>query len=271
MCARKYPVSRSDPKTKKILLSVAGFDPSSGAGVTLDLKVFHKYGFYGMGILTSLTSQNTQKIKHIHCPSSRFLLEQYRLLRDEVEFSGIKVGMIGCEDNIGVIEEILSDNSNLPIVIDPVFRSGGGKWLVEKKSIPSYIAKIRGGASLLTPNLYEAGWISGRKVAGLEEMHACAEKIFDLTSIPCLIKGGHLPDQNVDILFTGRDFFRFENEKLDQAVHGTGCFLSSSILCHLANGSSLVQAASLAIEATHEAMKGALKLGKGQLIFSLLP
>jgi hydroxymethylpyrimidine/phosphomethylpyrimidine kinase len=267
MYSKKYPMSKSNPKTKKILLSVAGFDPSSGAGVTLDLKVFQKYGFHGMGILTSVTSQNTQKIKQIHCPSPQFLFEQYRLLRDEVEFSGIKVGMIGCKDNVRVIVEILSDNSNLPIVIDPVFRSGGGKWLVEKKSIPAYISKIRGSASLLTPNLSEAEWISGMKVASLEEMHASAEKIFDLTSIPCLIKGGHLPDQNVDILYNGKNFFRFENEKLELAVHGTGCFLSSSILCHLANGSSLVQAVSLAIKATHEAIKGALKLGKGQLIF----
>jgi hydroxymethylpyrimidine/phosphomethylpyrimidine kinase len=98
-------------------------------------------------------------------------------------------------------------------------------------------------------------------------MHTSAEKIFDLTSIPCLIKGGHLPEQNVDILFDGNAFIRFKNKRLKQAVHGTGCFLSSSILCYLVNGLPLDQAVSLAIKATHEAMKGALKLGKGQLIF----
>ena len=267
----KCPMSRFNPKTKKPLLSIAGFDPTSGAGVTLDLKVFQRYGYHGMGILTSLTSQNTQKVKKVHCPSTSFLLEQYNHLHDDVEFSGIKVGMIGCEDNIGVIVKILSGNSNLPIVVDPVFKSSAGKWLLEKKAIPEYMTKIRGKASLLTPNLAEAEWISGMKVASVEGMHTSAKKIFDLTSIPCLIKGGHLPDQNVDILFDGNAFIRFKNKRLKQAVHGTGCFLSSSILCHLVNGSSLDQAVSLAIKATHEAMKKALKLGKGQLIFGDIP
>ena len=264
-------MSRFNPKIKKTLLTVAGFDPTSGAGVPLDLKVFQKYGYHGMGILTSITSQNTQKVKKVHCPSTPFLSEQYHHLREDVEFSGIKVGMIGCEDNIGVIVKILSDNSNLPIVIDPVFKSSGGNWLYEKKSIPEYMAKIRGKAALLTPNLAEAEWISGMKVIGVEEMHTSAEKIFDLTSIPCLIKGGHLPGQNEDILFDGNAYIRFKNKRLKQSVHGTGCFLSSSILCHLVKGSPLDQAVSLSIKATHEAMKEALKIGKGQLIIGDVP
>jgi hydroxymethylpyrimidine/phosphomethylpyrimidine kinase len=233
--------------SKKILLSVAGYDPTSGAGIVLDLRVFQKYGYYGMGVLTSLTSQNTQTVKKVHCPTSRFVFEQYRHLRADVEFSGIKVGMIGCAENISVIAKILTDNPN-------------------KKSIPAYMAKIRAKASLLTPNLAEAEWISGIKVRTVAEMHTSAEKIYALTSTPCLIKGGHLRDQNVDILFDGKTYVRFKNKKLKKTVHGTGCFLSSSLLCHLANGSPLDQAASLAIKATHEAIKKATKLGSGQLI-----
>ncbi len=254
---------------KKILLSVAGFDPTSGAGVALDIKVFQKYGFQGMGILTSLTSQNTQTVKKVYCPPSRFVSEQYRYLRADVEFSGIKVGMIGSADNINIIVKILSDNPKIPIVIDPVFKSSRGTWLCEKKSIPEYVSKIKRKASLLTPNLAEAEKISGEKIGDVEEMLESAEKIYDLTSIPCLIKGGHLRDQNVDILFDGKIITRFRNKKLKQTVHGTGCFLSSSILCHLVNGSPLDHAVSMAIEATHKAMKKASKLGRGQLLFSL--
>jgi hydroxymethylpyrimidine/phosphomethylpyrimidine kinase len=260
-------MSRSTFLSKKLLLSVAGFDPTSGAGVTLDLKVFQKYGHHGMGVLTSITSQNTQKVNDIHCSPPSFLEDQYRHLRDDVEFSGIKIGMVGCKENIGIIEEILSDNSNIPIVIDPVFKSSSGNWLFEKKCIPEYMSKIRGKVSLLTPNLAEAEWISRMEVTNAEEMHVSAEKIFDLTSIPCLLKGGHLPYQNVDILFDGKEFFHFENKKLKKSVHGSGCLLSSSILCRLVNGSSMVTAVSLAIKDTHEAMKMALKIGKGQLIF----
>jgi hydroxymethylpyrimidine/phosphomethylpyrimidine kinase len=260
-------MSRHEPKLKNILLDVAGYDPSAGAGVALDLMVFRTHGYHGMAIITSLTSQNTKKIKKIHCPPSRFLLEQYRTLREDVEFSGIKIGMIGCKDHISAIGKILDDSAELPIVIDPVFKSSDGTWLLDKKAIPDYIAEISGKVSLLTPNISEAELISGMKVAGVKEMSASAEKIFVQTSIPCLIKGGHLPDKNIDILFDGKDIFRFENEKLELSVHGTGCFLSSSILCYLANGLPLDKAASRGIQETHKAIKGALKLGKGQYLF----
>jgi hydroxymethylpyrimidine/phosphomethylpyrimidine kinase len=264
-------MSRACRNTTKIILAVAGFDPSSGAGVTLDLRVIQNHGHHGMGLITALTSQNTQKINQIHCPSSRFLSEQYRILREDVTFSGIKIGMIGCRENIGVVGEILSDNLDLPLVIDPVFKSSSEKWLIEKEAISDYICGIKGKASLLTPNLAEAGWISGMEVGNLSQMQKSAEKIFALTSIPCLIKGGHLPDSNIDILFDGRDTFRFENEKLPQSVHGTGCFLSASILCYLVDGISLDQAVSLGIKDTHHAINGAFKLGKGQLIFGDIP
>lgn len=256
---------------KKTLLSVAGFDPTSGAGVPLDLKVFRIWGYYGMGILTSLTSQNTLSVKKIHCPPPSFITEQYNHLHADVEFSGIKVGMIGCSGNIGIIEKILTAHPKIPKVVDPVFKSSSGNWLLEKKSIPIYMAKIRGKASLLTPNLAEAEWISGIKIGDGEDMHAAAKRIYERTLIPCLVKGGHLPDQNIDILFDGKIFTRFKNRKLKKTVHGTGCFLSSSILCHLVNESPLEKAVSLGIEATRHAIKNAIKIGKGQLLFGDIP
>lgn len=252
----------------KILLSVAGHDPTAGAGITLDLKVFQKYGYHGMGILTSITSQNTRTVKKIHCPPSQFLSQQYRHLRADVEFSGIKVGMIGCAANIDEVEKILSENPKIPIVIDPVFKSGGGNWLFEQTSIPSYITKIKEKASLITPNLAEAEWISGIKMRNVEDLRAAAEKIYALTLMPCLVKGGHLRNQNIDILFDGNIHHAFENRKLKKAVHGTGCFLSSSILCHLASGFPLEKAVALAIKDTHKALKEAVPIGKGQLIIA---
>jgi hydroxymethylpyrimidine/phosphomethylpyrimidine kinase len=256
---------------KKILLSIAGYDPTSGAGIALDVKVFHKYGYFGMGILTSMTAQNTRSVKKVFCPPSRFLTEQYRHLAADVVFSGIKVGMVGCSENVSIIAKILLANPEIPIVIDPVFRSSGGTWLFEKKRIPEYIAKIREKASLLTPNLAEAEWISGLRVSDTDKMQASAEKIYALTSIPCLVKGGHLRDQNVDILFDGKNFFRFKNKKLKKGVHGTGCFLSSSILCHLVSGSSLDQAVSSGLETTRQAIKTAVLIGKGQFMIGDVP
>ena len=254
---------------KKNLLTVAGFDPTSGAGLSLDLRVFSRYGYYGMAIVTSLTVQNTQGLKKIHCPSPRFVWEQYKQLQTDVNFSGIKVGMLGSKDNIQAVIKILSDNPDTPRIIDPVFKSSSGRWLLEKKSIPAYMRKIKGKASLLTPNLMEAEWISGIKIQKEADMLRAAEKIFTLAQISCLIKGGHLEDRNVDILFDGKTVNRYRSQKLKKTVHGTGCYLSSVILCFLVSGLPLEKAISLAKKATQEAMNKTVRIGKGQEVFSL--
>jgi hydroxymethylpyrimidine/phosphomethylpyrimidine kinase len=253
---------------KKVLLSIAGFDPTAGAGACLDLKVFQSFGYHGMGILTSLTAQNTKGVINVHCPSSRFIREQYRSLKSDVDFSGIKVGMIGCAENIDPIIRILSENSGMPIIIDPVFQSSGGEWLFEKKSIPIYMKQLRGKASLLTPNLKEAELISGIKIENVPDAEKAAQQIFEMTHTPCLVKGGHLRKENIDILYDGKKFDTYKNKKLKTKVHGTGCFLSSTLLCYMAKGEPLDQATSLAIHATHKAMKKTLRIGSGQALFS---
>lgn len=249
---------------KKALLSVAGYDPTSGAGAVLDQNVFLHMGFHGVGILTSLTAQNTEGIKKVYCPPPGFLRAQYESLRSDVAFCGIKVGMIGCKENIPLIAQILSKNPDIPIVVDPVFRSSSGYWLLEKNAIPEYIKKIAGKASLLTPNIEEAGFISGIKVEQIEDMKKAAEKIYSLSRISCLVKGGHLKKQSIDLLYEGRKFHIFKKEKLRIKVHGTGCFLSSSLLGYLAKGNSLIQACFLATELTHKAIKNAISIGHGQ-------
>lgn len=254
---------------EKILLSVAGYDPTAGAGVSLDIRIFQSFGYQGMGIVTSLTVQNTLGVRKIHRPPARFIWNQYHALREEVEFSGIKVGMVGCQESINPVLRILADNPNTPRIIDPVFKSSAGDWLLEKESIPIFMKKIRRRASLITPNLEEAELISGMKIGTVAEMKKAAQKIFEQTKIPCLIKGGHLQDQNIDILYDGYKFLSYKNRKLKKKVHGTGCFLSSVLLCYMAKGLPLDQANALAIQATHEAIKNATKTGKGQGIFSL--
>jgi len=253
---------------KKVLLSIAGYDPTSGAGIILDLKVFQHLDFEGMAILTSVTSQNTIHVKKFHCIPSDFLWDQYKCLCEDVNFSGIKVGMVGCRNNIPIIERILSDNPDIPKVIDPVFKSSSGIWLLEKKAVSIYIKKIIGKASLLTPNLEEAALISGRKVENLSDMKEAAERIYSLTRVPCMIKGGHLPNQASDLLFDGTIFHLLKKEKITKKVHGTGCFFSSSLLGYLAKGKSLKKACSLASRLTFNAIKNAVSIGHGQAIIT---
>lgn len=255
---------RIETEMKKILLSVAGFDPSAGAGVLLDIKVFHHLHFQGMSIVTSLTAQNTREVQKIHRLPSRFLWEQYKILEADVSFSGIKVGMVGCKDNIQVISKILSKNRNIPRVVDPVFKSSSGAWLLKKNFIQGYISALGGKASLLTPNLEEAYLISGNQIKNLEDLKAAAEKIYSQTKIPCFIKGLDIKSKITDLLYDGTKFYSFENEKIKKRIHGTGCFLSSSILGFLAKGHPLKKACLLASQFTHQAMLKAIRLGNGQ-------
>lgn len=253
---------------KKILLSIAGYDPTAGAGACLDLKIFQSFGYHGMGILTSLTAQNTTGVTKVRCPSSRFIWDQYHSLQNDVDFSGIKVGMLGCAENINPIIRILNDNPDIPMIIDPVFKSSKGDWLFDKNSIPIYMKKIRGKASLLTPNLEEAKLISGIKIENVHDAEKAAQEIFELTKTPCLLKGGHLRRENIDILYDGNKFYTYKNRKLRKKVHGTGCFLSSALLCYMVKGLPLDQASSLSIQATHKALTKAIRIGTGQALFS---
>lgn len=253
---------------KKILLSVAGFDPSSGAGVLLDLNVFGELGFQGMAVLTSVTAQNTQFVRKVHCLSVKLVWKQYNTLKEDISISGIKVGMVGSKENISAIRKILSENQGIPKVIDPVFRASSGAWLFERKSIPSYMDAICAKATLLTPNLIEAELITRAKVQNIDDMKEAAKQIYQLARIPCFIKGGHLGKRAINVLYEGSKYYLYDNQKLKKNVHGTGCFLSSAILCFLARGFSLERACSRSTELTHRAIKKAIPIGQGQHIFS---
>ncbi len=251
---------------RKILLSIAGFDPTSGAGIGLDLRVFRELDFHGMAILTSLTSQNTEGVIEVYCLPPDFLWNQYQVLSEDVTFSGIKLGMVGSKKNARIIAKILSKHTKIPKVLDPVFKSSSGTWLIEEDAIPDYVKEIRGKATLITPNLEEASLIAGIKVSRLDDMRKAAKIIFEQIQCPCLIKGGHLQEEISDILFDGKKCHVFERKKIARKVHGTGCFLSSSLLAYIARGLRLEQAVRQAIELTHKALESSVKLGRGQHI-----
>ena len=251
---------------KKILLSAAGFDPTSGAGVSLDLKVFRLLDFQGMSILTSITSQNTKAVKKVFCVPPELVMDQYKTLCEDVSLSGIKVGMVGCGENIPTIKHILSENPSIPRVVDPVFKSTSGTWLLEKDSIHEYISEIRGKSSLLTPNVEEASMISGVKINSVEEMKKAARSIHSITCTPCFITGGYISKQMVNVLYDGIQFSLYKKERLKKNVHGTGCFLSSSLLAYLAKGKTLDEACHQATQLTHNAIKNSVPYGRGQQI-----
>jgi hydroxymethylpyrimidine kinase/phosphomethylpyrimidine kinase len=251
----------------KVLLSIAGYDPSGGAGILLDIAVFRRFGFPGAGLLTAVTAQNSRTVAAVRCLAGPFLYRQYETLLQDVDLSGIKVGMLGGPGNIAMLDRILANHEGLPVVVDPVFRSSSGRWLLDKRAVRSYLDRIKGRITLLTPNLDEASLIFGHRLKKPEDMKVAARWIVDLIAAPCLIKGGHLAGKAVDVLYDGRRFFLFPHRRIRKEVHGTGCFLSSSLLCYLVMKKPLVEACSLASEFTQAAMKKAVRLGKGRATF----
>jgi hydroxymethylpyrimidine/phosphomethylpyrimidine kinase len=252
---------------KKILLSVAGFDPSSGAGVLLDVKVFDQLGFAGMAILASLTAQNTARVDKVLPLPPEILWQQFQTLRADVAFAGVKIGMLGSSADIPVMGRILRLCRSVPRVVDPVFKSTSGAWFLEKGDIPEFIGEISGNASLLTPNLEEAGLILNEPVKNFADMKEACHKIFQTTRIPCLVKGGHLRGKAIDVLYDGRAFSIYEKRKMKKSVHGTGCFFSSALLSFLARGLSLKKSFFEASAFTFKAMLRARPLGRGRHIF----
>lgn len=248
----------------RTLLSIAGYDPSGGAGALLDVQVFEALGFHGAAVLTALTIQNTVAVRRVVPIPARTVSEQYRALAGDMKLSGIKVGMLGSRTIVPVLARILAANAGIPRVVDPVLRASSGALLFEERGISAFLRAVRSRASLLTPNIDEAAILSGRPVRTPKDMTEAAKAIYERTEVPCLVKGGHLQKSAVNILFDGRRTAVFGHEKLARDVHGTGCFLSSAILGHLARGRSLEKACGLAAEMVHTAILESIRPGKGR-------
>ena len=253
------------------LLSIAGFDPSGGAGVLLDISVFEGLGFRGFGVLTSVTAQNPGGVASVRHLPARVVAGQHRSLAEAFNIAGIKVGMLGTSANLAAAARILAGNPHVPRVVDPVLRSSSGAVLLEKKAWPRLLPLFRKRASLITPNLDEASALAGCRVRTVEDMKAAARKIHRTSLVPCLVKGGHLPGGPVDVLFDGKGFRTFERPRVRRDVHGTGCFLSSAILAFLARGRPLEEACGRGIEWTSRAIRTAVPSGCGRMIMASSP
>ncbi len=251
----------------KDLISIAGWDPSAGAGVLLDLRVFERLGRRGFGVLAAVTAQSPERVVGVFPISARAVAAQFESLAGGLDIGGIKVGMVATSANLKAVAGILGKHPHLPRVIDPVLRSSSGAMLLEKKAWPRFLETVGAKASLITPNLAEAAALTGRPVRNVAEMRAAAERVQRQSGIPCLVKGGHLEGQAVDILFDGNEFAAFAHPKLPLNVHGTGCYLSSAILCYLAEGRPLKEACGLGIFRVGRAIRAAVPGGQGVWVF----
>ena len=253
---------------RKVLLSIAGFDPSAGAGVLLDLKVFARMGFHGSAVITAVTTQNTRSVESVYVLPARLVREQYRVLAADMTIAGIKIGMAGSAENLKAIGTILAALPRIPRVLDPIIRSSSGARLLEDKGVIDLLGAIRNRATVLTPNLDEAGLLVGAPIRDISGMRDAAVTIYDLCRVPCLITGGHLKKEAVNLLFDGRRISLYGKPKIAGDVHGTGCFFSAALLGYLAQGRPLERACRLATELTHRAIRAAVRVGRGRPVIS---
>lgn len=255
---------------QKMLLTVAGFDPSGGAGIILDLQAFRSLGFQGTAVVTALTCQNIQQVYEVKVLPPTFVRSQYMVLKKDFSWQGMKVGLIGRSSLLPVIKDILEEFKNKPRVIDPVFQASSGATFLDSKAIPAFLKIISGRASIITPNIPEASQMTGLKIKTVNDMEQAAKKIYELTGVPCLLKGGHRTGRIFNVLYTEKKVRLFESDRYPLKVHGTGCFLSACLLAYLVSSKDLEWACEAALEFTQQAIRKAFKPRKGRALFSFI-
>jgi hydroxymethylpyrimidine/phosphomethylpyrimidine kinase len=249
-------------------LTIAGFDPSGGAGALLDAAVFRTFGFDASAVLTAATVQDSAAVFAVRPFPSLFVRSQFRILVRELAFSGLKVGMAGSTANLEEIGRLLAGFRNIPRVVDPIFRSSSGRRLAGASGGRSFLRAFRENASVLTPNLEEAALLSGRPVRTVSDMRTAAADIFDRTGVPCLIKGGHLKGDAINLLYDGKRTVLVGHKKIGRDVHGTGCLFSAALLAYLVRANDLEAAARAATDWTHRAIRSTSPVEKGRAVFS---
>ncbi|ARM91807.1 bifunctional hydroxymethylpyrimidine/phosphomethylpyrimidine kinase (plasmid) [Rhizobium sp. CIAT894] len=250
------------------VLSIAGSDPSGGAGIQADLKAFSARGVYGMAVLTALTAQNTQGVTGVHLVPPAFVADQINAVFADVRVDAVKIGMIA---NAGIAEAVagaLADQRSIPIVIDPVMIAKGGAALLAPEAVDVLTRRLLPLATLLTPNLPEAAALLHQPVAtNRAEMAAQAEQLRALGPAAVLVKGGHLDsEESPDVLAAADGLHWFEARRVPtKNTHGTGCTLSSALAAELAKGASAEEAVAIAKDylAGAVAAAGSLTVGSG--------
>lgn len=247
------------------VLTIAGLDPSSGAGVTADLKVFAAHGLYGLSCPTALTVQSTQGVRRSAAVDAALISETLACLAEDIPIAGVKIGMLGSEAALRAVAAWLQTSGlAVPVVLDPVLRSSSGHPLLPEPALPAFLELLLPLASVLTPNLPEAALLAGMPPAAGEE--ALAEALLPLTGA-VVLTGGHGadPETVTDLLLTRNEREHFSGPRIrTTATHGTGCAFSSALLAGLALGRGLpdaVRAAKLYVEG---ALRAAYPIGQGR-------
>lgn len=255
------------------VISIAGFDPSGGAGALADIKTFAALGCFGTAAVSSLTFQNTVAVYGAAHQTADVLRRQIEPVINDFKIAAVKTGMLPTRETIEVTAEIIEKHALPNVVVDPVIRSTSGYDLIDEEAMRFLIERLLPLADVITPNMAEAERLTGLEVKDLDGMKRAAARIHELSAgrnaekrarHAVLVKGGHLETEATDALFDGNDFHIFRAPKIaTRNTHGTGCTLSSAIAALLARGCEIPEAVAGAKHYLSETLRAAPDIGHG--------
>ena len=246
-----------------VALTIAGSDPSGGAGLQADLKTFHQFGVYGEAVVTLITVQNTVRVSRVEVMPPDLVIEQLEAVLEDIPPAAAKTGALGSAEVVEAVARA-AEFFRFPLVVDPVMVSKHGLPLLPDSAARAVRQYLLPRAALVTPNLPEAEALAGIPIHNIEDMRAAAGRIRDMGARAVLIKGGHLETDATDLLWDGAGWREFPAPRIPtRHTHGTGCTYSAAITASLAQGLPLVDAVARAKLFIHAAIQTNPGLGQG--------
>jgi hydroxymethylpyrimidine/phosphomethylpyrimidine kinase len=248
-----------------VALTVAGSDPSGGAGIQADLKTFAAHGVYGTSVVAALTAQSTQGVSRTLPVEPSMVAAQIAALAEDFALAAVKTGMLGTAAVVDAVVESLRRFGAPNLVMDPIVRSSSGAELLETAGVDLLRTRLLPMTALVTPNWVEAEALTGVRIASAGDAYLAGRALLDLGARAVLVTGGHGPgDDIVDVLVTSDGVSEFRTARIPgRATHGTGCAFSAALTSHLAHGRPLDDAIPLAQAWVGEAVRHGFDLGSG--------
>ena len=266
------PLTAAPPPAPPVALTIAGSDSGGGAGIQADLKTFAAHEVYGVSAITAVTAQNTVAVTGVAEVVPELIRTQIAAVCDDFPVAAAKTGMLSSAKIIGAVAESAAKR-RLPLVVDPVMVAKTGDRLLRPDAVEALRERLIPLATLLTPNLPEAADLTGRTVEDESAMRGAAERLLAMGAKAVLVKGGHLPgDEVVDFFSDGNEVAVFRAPRIEtRATHGTGCTLSAAVAAGLARDRTLRDAVEQALAYVRTAMLRAAPLGRGHGPLGHLP
>lgn len=246
------------------VLSIAGSDPSGGAGIQVDLKTFQALGAFGMAIPAALTFQNSKGVAGTGLVAPHALTRQLEVLLSDVRPDAIKTGMLLTKQSVFAAAGCVKRHGIRNVVVDPVIRSTSGRPLLMPDGVHALKKHLFPLALLITPNIPEAEVLAGVTIRSDEDLDFAAGRLLDMGPRYVLITGGHRAGPAVDTLYGGKQVFEFSTARQKGDFHGTGCVLSSAITVFIAQGLAVEKAVEKAKQFVEKRLKKTQRVGQGR-------